>query len=91
MDQLGSKINEIVPPYPFIDRTGRARRIDFAYTAVAIEVRRHSISEDTYPIIHVMKVRKVSLTLIRTIMSLKTSYPNSTRSSDKSLFILIYS
>lgn len=28
---LGSKIENIVPQYQFIDRTGRSRRIDFAY------------------------------------------------------------
>jgi Type III restriction enzyme, res subunit len=27
---LGSKIEKIIPQYPFLDRTGRSRRIDFA-------------------------------------------------------------
>jgi len=29
---LGSKIGSIVPQHPFIDATGKCRRIDFAYT-----------------------------------------------------------
>jgi len=28
---LGSKIERIIPQYPILDRTGRSRRIDFAY------------------------------------------------------------
>lgn len=39
---LRSKIENIQPQYPFIDRTGRTRRIDFAYhgskAAIALEV-----------------------------------------------------
>src|SRR5262249_15254024 len=39
---LGSKIEHIVPQMPFIDRTGSARRIDFAYhgprVRIALEV-----------------------------------------------------
>ncbi|MBK9751744.1 MAG: DEAD/DEAH box helicase [Chloroflexi bacterium] len=39
---LGSKIAQIVPQYPFIDSTGKQRRIDFAYvqnkTRLALEV-----------------------------------------------------
>jgi hypothetical protein len=27
---LGSKIEKIIPQHPFLDRTGRSRRIDFA-------------------------------------------------------------
>ena len=39
---LASKIEHIQPQYPFLDRTGRTRRIDFAYhgtkAAIALEV-----------------------------------------------------
>lgn len=39
---VSSKIEEIVPQYPFIDRTGKTRRIDFAYhgskSSIALEV-----------------------------------------------------
>ncbi|WP_414575101.1 DEAD/DEAH box helicase family protein [Anabaena sp. CCY 9402-a] len=39
---IGSKIEGVVPQYPFIDRTGRNRRIDFAYHGekahIALEV-----------------------------------------------------
>ena len=43
---VGSHILDIEPQYPFIDRTGRARRIDFAYnmssTPIALEVNGES-------------------------------------------------
>ena len=43
---VGSQILDIEPQYPFIDRTGRARRIDFAYnmssTPIALEVNGES-------------------------------------------------
>src|SRR5258708_28569349 len=43
---VGSHILDIEPQYPFIDRTGRARRIDFAYnkssTPLALEVNGES-------------------------------------------------
>jgi superfamily II DNA or RNA helicase len=39
---LGSKIENVIPQYPFIDSTGRNRRIDFAYrgnrSSLALEV-----------------------------------------------------
>ena len=39
---LGSKIERILPQYPILDRTGRSRRIDFAYhgpkAKIALEV-----------------------------------------------------
>lgn len=39
---LGSKIEGIIPQYPFLDRTGKTRRIDFAYhggkSPIALEV-----------------------------------------------------
>lgn len=39
---LGSRIGEIVPQFPFLDSTGRSRRIDFAYhgpeAKIALEV-----------------------------------------------------
>ena len=43
---LGSKIEGIKPQYPFLDRTGKTRRIDFAYhsakAAIALEVNGES-------------------------------------------------
>lgn len=43
---LGSKIEGITPQYPFLDRTGKTRRIDFAYhgakAAIALEVNGES-------------------------------------------------
>ena len=43
---LGSNIGSIVPQYPFLDRTGRTRRIDFAYRGpkadIALEVNGES-------------------------------------------------
>ena len=43
---IGSKLEAIEPQYPFIDRTGRTRRIDFAYhgpkAAIALEVNGES-------------------------------------------------
>jgi superfamily II DNA or RNA helicase len=42
---LGSKIEGITPQYPFLDRTGKTRRIDFAYhgaKAIALEVNGES-------------------------------------------------
>jgi superfamily II DNA or RNA helicase len=43
---VGSKIEGILPQYPFIDRTGRTRRIDFAYHGakahIALEVNGES-------------------------------------------------
>ena len=43
---LKSKLQDIEPQYPFIDRTGRTRRIDFAYhgqkASIALEVNGES-------------------------------------------------
>ncbi|MBU2859141.1 DEAD/DEAH box helicase [Acidithiobacillus ferrooxidans] len=43
---LGSNIESITPQYPFLDRTGKTRRIDFAYhgtkAAIALEVNGES-------------------------------------------------
>ena len=43
---LGSKIEKVIPQYPILDRTGRSRRIDFAYhgprVKLALEVNGES-------------------------------------------------
>jgi hypothetical protein len=35
---IGSKIERIIPQYPILDRTGRSRRIDFAYHGARVTI-----------------------------------------------------